>query len=181
MQTCFPSTGQECPEDANRCSDRQFHLGNWWIQGTCDRKNRIKPERSIHKQWILLGWEALEDAAICKTSNMQNVRANAVSSLTSAYIDIPDIRLIFIGSKTVLWIDTGPLIRILLINSFLCDLISQICHLWNLWRCCDLGQWDDVRRSHDRNWSFPAEKKAEKRSGLLKVKIFLEKVQLSLK
>ena len=26
----------------------------------------------------------LEDAAICKTSNMQNVRANAVSGLTSA-------------------------------------------------------------------------------------------------
>ena len=111
-------------------------MGNWWIQGTCGRKKCIKPERSISKQWISLGWGALEDAAVCKTSNMQDVRANAISS------------------KRVPWIHSGPLIHILHINSFLSDdddvLISQICHLWYLWRCCDPGKWDDERRRHDR-------------------------------
>lgn len=62
----------------------------WAIDGFKERvieKNCIKPECSIHKQLISLGWEVLEDAAICKTSNMQNVRANVVSGLTSASCD----------------------------------------------------------------------------------------------
>ena len=57
----------------------------WAIDGFKERvAEKIALSQSVPFTSNEFHWEALEDAAICKTSSMQNVHVNAVSGLTSA-------------------------------------------------------------------------------------------------